>query len=64
MVTHASTDEESPADENDSVNDDADSSVCAEEIVKLISIVTAVSPIRSPENRTNHDGGEFHTVKK
>ena len=45
MATCANTDGKSPADENDRVNDDADSSVDAKKIVNLISIGSAVSPI-------------------
>ena len=68
-ATNASINGESPADENDvgttevtirSVsNDDANSSVYAEEIVDIIAIGSAVSPIKPPDIRTNQDGGEY-----
>ena len=71
-ATNATINGESPADENDvgttevtirSVsNDDASSSVYAEEIVDIIAIGSAVSPIKPPDIRTNQDGGEYETM--
>ena len=43
-------------------NDDANSSVYAEEIVDVIAIGSVVSPIRSPDITTTQDEGEYETT--